>query len=85
MLEKSQRIGGRIGSIKEDGYIFDLGFQVYNTAYHYTNSIIDGDLDLKSFSPGAAIYNADAFEIISDPMRDLKRVFKLYFQCRIFQ
>ena len=42
LLEKSQRIGGRIGSIKEDGYIFDLGFQVYNTAYHYTNSIIDG-------------------------------------------
>tara|TARA_Y100001970_G_scaffold287793_1_gene413322 strand:+ start:597 stop:1811 length:1215 start_codon:yes stop_codon:yes gene_type:complete len=79
LLEKSQRIGGRVGSIKEDGYIFDLGFQVYNTAYHYANSIIDGDLDLKSFSPGAAIYNEDAFEIISDPMRDLKRVFQTIF------
>lgn len=79
LLEKSQRIGGRIGSIKEDGYIFDLGFQVYNTAYNYTNSIIDGDLELKSFKPGAAIYNADAFEIISDPARDLKRVFQTIF------
>ena len=79
LLEKSQRIGGRIGSIKEDGYIFDLGFQVYNTAYHYTNSIIDGDLQLKSFSPGAAIYNADTFEIISDPTRDLKQVFQTIF------
>ena len=79
LLEKSQRIGGRVGSIKEDGYIFDLGFQVYNTAYHYTNSIIDGDLQLKSFSPGAAIYNADTFEIISDPTRDLKQVFQTIF------
>ena len=47
IIEKSNRIGGRVGSISENGYIFDIGFQVYNTGYEIANSILDTDeLDL---------------------------------------
>ena len=79
LIEKSNRVGGRIGSIKENGYIFDLGFQVYNTAYHFTNSIIDEDLELKTFKPGASIYYGGIFEIVSDPTRDFRYLFKTIF------
>ena len=32
LIEKNNRVGGRLGSFNENGYIYDLGFQVYNTA-----------------------------------------------------
>ncbi|MFL3014870.1 MAG: NAD(P)-binding protein, partial [Candidatus Neomarinimicrobiota bacterium] len=41
LIEQSDRVGGRVGSFEEDGFIFDLGFQVYNTAYEVTNSLLD--------------------------------------------
>ena len=41
LVEKSDRVGGKIGSIKENGYIFDLGFQVYNTNYIEANGYLN--------------------------------------------
>ena len=41
IIEKSNRVGGKVGSIKENGYIFDLCFQVYNTSYINTNSYLN--------------------------------------------
>ena len=40
IIDKMGRIGG-VGSLKESGYIFDIGFQVYNSSYIKTNSIIN--------------------------------------------
>ena len=71
IIEQSDRVGGRVGSIKENDHIFDLGFQVYNTEYHETNSLLNlEELKLKVFKPGASIYNGRGFEILSDPIRD---------------
>ncbi|MBI89022.1 MAG: hypothetical protein CMG60_02955 [Candidatus Marinimicrobia bacterium] len=76
LIEKSNRAGGRVGSIREDGYTFDLGFQVYNSAYEITNSLLSfDDLKLEYFRPGAMIHDGISFQIISDPLRDLKQVF----------
>ena len=75
IIEKSNRIGGRVGSISENGYIFDIGFQVYNTGYEIANSILDTDeLDLYKFKPGAAIHDGNNFKIISDPLRDFSKI-----------
>ena len=75
IIEKSNRTGGRIGSISENGYIFDIGFQVYNTGYNLTNSILNIDeLDLYKFKPGAAIFDGNSFKIISDPLRDFGKL-----------
>jgi len=80
IIEKSSRLGGRVGSIYEDGYIFDIGFQVYNTAYSKTNSLLDLDeLDLKIFKPGSIIHDGKRFQMISDPLRDMSQLFTSLF------
>lgn len=80
IIEQSDRVGGRVGSIKENEYIFDLGFQVYNTEYYETNSLLDlKELKLKVFKPGASIYNGRRFEILSDPFRDPSTIFETFF------
>ena len=80
LIEGSNRIGGRLGSLYEDGYIFDLGFQVYNSAYVNTNRLLDLDeLNLKYFKPGAAVHYGNSFQILSDPLRDISKVFSTIF------
>ena len=81
MIEKNNRVGGRLGSFKENGYIFDLGFQVYNTAYEVTNSLLDMDsVNLNYFKPGAVIHDGTDFQIISDPLETLTGVWDLVFK-----
>ena len=80
LIERSDRVGGRVGSFEEDGFIFDLGFQVYNTSYHVTNSLLDLDvIGLNTFRPGAMIQDGVSFQIISDPFRDINQVFATLF------
>ena len=80
IIEKSSRLGGRVGSVYEDGFIFDIGFQVYNTAYSTTNSLLDlGELDLKIFKPGSVIHDGKRFQMISDPLRDMSQLFTSLF------
>ena len=80
LIEGSNRIGGRLGSLYQDGYIFDLGFQVYNSAYDSTNRLLDLDeLNLKYFKPGAAVHYGNSFQIVSDPLRDISKVFSTIF------
>ena len=80
LIEENDRVGGRLGSFKENGYIFDLGFQVYNTAYEVTNSLLDMDsVNLNHFKPGAVIHDGIDFQIISDPLRDIGQIFGTLF------
>ena len=80
IIEKDYRVGGRLGSVYEDGYIFDIGFQVFNSSYHETKNLLDlNQLDLRFFKPGAAIFSNSKFKIISDPIRDLSKTFNTLF------
>ena len=80
IIEQLDRLGGRVGSIYEDKFIFDVGFQVYNTAYSNTNSLLKvNEIDLKFFKPGARIHDGKYFQIISDPMRDISQLFSSLF------
>ena len=80
IIEQSDRVGGRVGSVKENEHIFDLGFQVYNTQYHEANSLLNlEELKLKIFKPGASIYNGREFEILSDPFREPSTIFETFF------
>ena len=80
IIEKNDRVGGRLGSIYEDGYIFDIGFQVFNSSYHETKNLLDlKKLNLMFFKPGAAIFSNNKFKIISDPVRDLSKTFNTLF------
>ena len=80
IIEKNDRVGGRLGSIYEDGYTFDIGFQVFNSSYHETKNFLDlNQLALRFFKPGAAIFSDNKFKIISDPVRDLSKTFNTLF------
>ncbi len=46
LVEKANRIGGRLGSLYEDDNIYDIGFQVFNTAYKHTMQLVNSD-DIK--------------------------------------
>ena len=76
LIEKSNRLGGRVGSIYENGNIYDIGFQVFNTAYHNTIRLFDeNEIKLRMFKPGAVIHDGLSFKLISDPLRDPKKLF----------
>ena len=76
LIDKADNIGGRVRSTFENEFIFDHGFQVYNTAYNYGKSILNyKDLHLCSFKPGAKIYHNSKFKIISDPFRDINQLY----------
>ena len=80
LIERSNRVGGRVGSIYQDGYIFDIGFQVYNSAYVLTSSLINlNEVDLQFFKPGAIIFDGNDFSIVSDPLRDQGQFFSNLF------
>ena len=80
LIDGLDRVGGRVGSIKDNGFILDLGFQVYNTAYSFGNKVLDIEqLDFCSFKPGAAIYDGFKFRILSDPFRDPEQLFSNIF------
>ena len=80
LIEKKSRSGGRLGSIYDNGYIFDIGFQVFNTSYEITKKYLDlNQLDLHFFKPGSAIYSDKKFTIISDPLRDFGQIFNTLF------
>ena len=75
LFEKSDRVGGRVGSVKENGFIFDIGFQVYNTSYTVTNKLLDLDInEFGRFSPGAKIYINGRSTILSDPLRNISKL-----------
>ena len=76
LIEKSNRLGGRVGSIYENGNIYDIGFQVFNTAYQNTIRLFDeNEIKLRMFKPGAIIHDGSSFKLISDPLRDPKQLF----------
>ena len=80
IVEKTNRVGGRVGSIYENDYIFDVGFQVYNTAYKESSRFLDlKNIDLQLFKPGSIIHDGKKFHMVSDPFRDPKNLFSSLF------
>ena len=79
IIEKSNRIGGRVGSLRSEEFVFDLGFQVYNTAYKVTNKLLKEKADdFLPFLPGAKIVTENSTTIISDPMRNFSKMFQTF-------
>jgi len=71
LLEQSDRLGGRVGSDRVDGFTLDRGFQVLFPAYPAVRRELDlGALSLQSFRPGAIITRPNTRSILSDPLRD---------------
>ncbi len=73
LFEQRDRIGGRVGTDREGGFVFDRGFQVLFTSYPAVRRELDVDaLDLRAFKPGAVLARPGQRSILSDPLRDPK-------------
>ena len=69
LYEARETVGGRVRSVREDGFIFDRGFQVLFTAYPAARRELDYDeLDLYSFTGGATIAHPNRRTVLADPL-----------------
>lgn len=70
VLEANDKVGGRIATEENDGYLFDRGFQVLQTGYPDIDSYLDLDaLNLHPFPAGVIIRFRGKFHEIADPRK----------------
>lgn len=71
VVESSDQVGGRLATTSADGYLFDHGFQVLQTAYPAVQRWLDLDaLGVEAFEPGAEVFMPKGKRThISDPLR----------------
>ena len=71
LFERREKVGGRVRTRKQDGFLLDRGFQVLFTAYPAVRQELDLDaLDLRRFDPGATIARPGRRSVLADPFRD---------------
>ncbi|MBI3926478.1 MAG: FAD-dependent oxidoreductase [Armatimonadetes bacterium] len=70
VLEKEQRVGGRVATDEHEGYLLDRGFQVLVTAYPDPAEALDYEsLALHAFQPSARIWKEGKLHRLGDPLR----------------
>ena len=68
LFEKQASLGGRVSSIKKDGFILDRGFQVLQTSYPEVQRSLDlSNLQLHFFESGAKIKDQTFFNPLRRP------------------
>src|ERR1700677_2303987 len=70
LLEAADAVGGRMRTDRQDGFLLDRGFQVFNTAYPQVKRRIDlRALQLRPFTPGMLLQAGDRRLRFADPTR----------------
>ena len=77
VVEAENRVGGRLATDRVDGYLFDRGFQVLQTAYPAVRRWLDLDaLGVEAFEPGAQVLLPEGERaVVADPFRRPRQVF----------
>ncbi|ERJ07041.1 protoporphyrinogen oxidase protein [Halorhabdus tiamatea SARL4B] len=71
VFERESTVGGRVHTHREDGFIYDQGFQVVFDSYPAVERELDVDaLDLRRFAPGATLARPGERSVIADPLRN---------------
>ena len=77
LLEKSDRIGGRVQTDSVNGFQLDRGFQVLLTSYPSAKRCLNyEDLSLGTFNAGAKIFTDGVFHTLGDPRRHPSTLFQ---------
>ncbi|MFD3525317.1 NAD(P)/FAD-dependent oxidoreductase [Streptomyces sp. NPDC058653] len=70
LLEASDGVGGRMRTDRQDGFLLDRGFQVFNTAYPQVKRRLDlRSLRLRPFTPGIIAHTSTGPVCLADPTR----------------
>ena len=80
LIEKMDRVGGRVQSDVVNGFILDHGFQVLQTSYPGVQQNLDlTKLNLSYFQSGANLYQNGSFYPFFNPLRNPFELFKSVF------
>ncbi len=80
ILEKTDRVGGRVKTDVVDGFLLDHGFQVYLTSYPEGKKLLDyKELNLKPFYSGALCFNQTRSFTVTDTRRHKMSMPKMAF------
>lgn len=72
LYEKSGSIGGKLKTENIDGFILDVGFQIYIDSYSECKKILSHkDLNLNKLTSSALIFNKGEVAAIANPLNDL--------------
>jgi phytoene dehydrogenase-like protein len=75
VFERDSRVGGRVKSDHENGFVFDHGFQVLFPRYPAVERELDLDaLDLRRFRSGATLVRPGERAVLADPLDDPRAV-----------
>lgn len=70
VLERADRVGGRIRTERIDGFLCDVGFQLLNPAYPQVKRMIEiPALGLQRFAAGVRVDLGDRSVVLADPRR----------------
>jgi phytoene dehydrogenase-like protein len=70
VVDSDDAVGGRVRTDRSEGFCFDRGFQVLQTAYPEAKKALDySGLRLAAFEPGAIIQTVEKRAVMSDPWR----------------
>ncbi|WP_328558482.1 NAD(P)/FAD-dependent oxidoreductase [Streptomyces coelicoflavus] len=71
LLEASGAVGGRMRTDRQDGFLLDRGFQVFNTSYPQVKRRLDlKSLRLRPFTAGVVAHTPDGPVRLADPTRE---------------
>jgi hypothetical protein len=80
LVEGSESLGGRVRSDVVDGFILDKGFQVFNSSYFETLSLLgENTPEFYSFRSGALVKTEKGFYPLCDPFREPRYALKTLF------
>jgi len=75
VYEREDRVGGRVRSVHDSGFVFDRGFQVLFTAYPAARRELEfGSLELRHFKPGALVCSDGTRDLVADPFREPRKL-----------
>ena len=70
LLERSDRVGGRIRTAEIDGFRCDVGFQLLNPAYPAVKRLVDvAALSMQYFAAGVRVVRGAGSGVLADPRR----------------
>ncbi|MGC6486350.1 MAG: FAD-dependent oxidoreductase, partial [Planctomycetota bacterium] len=71
VVDRADRVGGRVVTDEVDGFRIDRGFQVLLTSYPEVKARLDLDaLELQAFRSGSAVRLRDRTCVVADPFRE---------------
>ena len=80
VIERTDRVGGRVKTDVVDGFQLDHGFQVLLTSYPEAQKHLDYKaLELQKILPGASIFFNKKQKIIGDPLKSISFLFPTLF------